>query len=528
MVMERTCMRKIREVLKLRFDSKFSNDRISECCGLSKTSIKRYFRKFKDSGITWPLSEEITDEILEQNLFPKSSGKKPAVINLNYEYIFQELKKPDVTLALLWEEYKSENPNGYGYSQFCSLYRAYTKTLNYSMRQEHKAGEKVFADFGIADAVKVIDPQTGERIHINLFVCVWGASNYTFSKAVIGEESLENWLNSSMLAFEYFGCCPKAIIPDNPKSVVTKACFYEPKINMSYAEFAEHYNVVVFPARAGHPKDKAKVEVGVKLAKRWILARLRNRIFHSLPELNEAISEFLEIFNSKQMKRIKKSRKELFEILDMPNALPLPKSRYEFAEWKRVKVNIDYHIEFNGHYYSVPYTLVKQELEVKVTSTLVEIFKSNERICSHRRSYDTHNKTVTIAEHMPKSHREHLEWTPSRILEWAGKYGKDVKELTSKIMLEHPFPEQGYRACLGIIRLEKKFTAERLNRACERALRYHSHSYTAVRNILQKGLEDLEETKSENMPAIKHENVRGSEYYFKEEEPKLNAGFSLN
>ncbi|MFH1542022.1 MAG: IS21 family transposase [bacterium] len=513
MAKERIGMRRIKEVLRLGFGDKYSMNKISRCLNVGRATVQDYFRRFRVARLTWPLAEELTDEHLEQKLFPESERKKTKRGPLNFEYLVEEIKKPDVTLALLWEEYKEQNPNGYQYAQFCNLYRAYRKTLNYSMRQEHKAGEKTFADFGKGDAVTLLDPKSGNRIPVNLFVCVWGASNYTFAKAVEGGESLSNWLNCSADSFEYFGCCSKAIVPDNPRSVISRACRYEPDVNASYAEFAQHYDVTVFPARPGRPKDKAKAEVGVKLAKRWILARLRNRVFYSLGELNEAISELLEIFNDKVMKRFKKSRRQLFETLDRPNAKPLPEKHYEFAQWKKVKVNIDYHIEFDEHYYSVPYTLIKQELEIKITGGLIAVFRRGKRICSHRRSYDSRQKTVTVPEHMPKSHREHLEWTPSRILQWAAKYGQAVKELVEKIMTEHSFPEQGYRACLGIIRLESKYSADKLNRACDRALRYRVHSYSGVRNILLNNLEELEESKTEKVPAIQHENIRGPEYY---------------
>lgn len=513
MAKERIGMRRIKEILRLGFGEKHSMNEIARYLNVGRSTVQDYFRRFRIAGLSWPLSEGLTEEHLEQKLFPESESKKAKRGPINYEYLVEEIKKPDVTLALLWEEYKGQNPNGYQYAQFCNLYRAYRKTLNYSMRQEHKAGEKIFADFGKGDAVTLLDPKSGHRIPVNLFVSVWGASNYTFAEAVKGGETLANWLNCSADAFEYFGCCSKAIVPDNPRSVITKSCRYEPEVNVSYLEFAQHYNVTVFPARPGRAKDKAKVEVGVKLAKRWILARLRNRIFYSLPELNEAIGELLEIFNSKVMKRVKKSRRELFETLDRPNAKPLSEKRYKFAQWKKVKVNIDYHIEFDEHYYSVPYTLIGQVLEIKITSGIIAVFKRGKRLCSHRRSYDLRQRTVTVPEHMPKSHREHLEWTPSRILQWAAKYGEAVKELVEKIMAERSFPEQGYRACLGIIRLERKYSAGKLNKACARALRYRSYSYTAVKNILLKGLEALEEPVQKAAPIIQHENIRGTQYY---------------
>jgi transposase len=509
MAKKRIGMRKIREVLRLGYEHRLSMNKIAPCCNMGRTTVQEYFRRFKAAGLTWPLPEEITDEVLENRLFPpgtKGRGKEP----LNYQYLLEEIKKPDVTLALLWEEYKQTQPEGYQYSRFCELFRGYQKTLNYTLRQEHKAGEKTFVDLG--SGLNLVDPKTGEFIPTSLFVSVWGASDFTFAKAALAED-IANWIDLNISALEYFGCCPKAIIPDNLKAAVNKACRYDPEINPTYAEFARHYGVVILPARPNHPKDKAKAENGIKLVKRWILAKLRNRIFYSLAEMNEAIRELLDLFNNKAMKRLKKSRKELFETLDKPHALPLPQIRYELAEWKKVTVNIDYHISFDDHYYSVPYTFVQQELEIRATSKIVEIFKKEKRIDSYPRSYEKYQYT-TKPEHMPKSHQQYLEWTPTRILEWAGKSGQFVKVLVEKIIKSGKYPELAYRRCLGIIRLGNRYSSERLNQACRRALEYRIESYQGVKNILLKNLDQLaKEREKEKTVYLEHENIRGGQYY---------------
>jgi len=509
MAKERIGMRKIKEVLRLKFEKEISIKKISLCCGIGKTTVKDYLAKFEKSGLKWPLQENINDEELENRLFSKTKEKPDAKEPLNFEYLFQELKRPNVTLALLWEEYKQNNSEGYQYSQFCNLFMRYRKTMNCSMRQEHKAGEKTFIDFG--EGLKLIDALTGEIIPTQIFVSSWGASTYTFAKAVLGED-LANWIDVNTSALNFYGCCPKAIVPDNLKSAVNKACRYEPEINPAFTEFAVHYGTVIFPARPYKPKDKAKAETAVKLVKRWILARLRNRIFHSLADMNIAIGELLEIFNNKIMKRLKKSRRELFEILDLPNALPLPENSFEFVEWKQVRVNIDYHICFDDHYYSVPYTLIHQKLEIRATRTTVEIFKKGQRICSHQRSYLKFQHATSL-EHMPPSHQKHMEWTPQRILQWAEKCGPCVRKLTEKIINSRKFPEQAYRSCLGLLRLGKQFSDERLNNACQRALEYRIETYKSVRNILIKNLDSLEiKTKKERV-FIPHENIRGAAYY---------------
>lgn len=502
-------MRKIKEVLRLGYENKVSMNKIAQCSQVGRRTVQEYFRRFRVSKLPWPLPVEINDEALERMLFPENCGKPTRKEALNYEYLFQEMKKPNVTLSVLWEEYKQEYPDGYQYSQFCDLYRKYMKTLNYSMRQEHKAGEKTFVDFGTG--LNLVDPKTGGLIPTQLFVSVWGASNYAFATAVLGED-LANWIGANVSALEYYNCCPKAIVPDNLKSGVAKACRYEPAINPTYAEFAEHYGVVIFPARPYRPKDKAKVENGVRLAKRWILAKLRNQAFFSLSELNEAIRKLLEVLNNKLMKRIKKSRKEMFEVLDKPNAQPLPDKRYEFAEWKTVRVSIDYHVCFDDHFYSVPYTLIHQELEVRATRNIIEVFKKGQRVCSHQRMYCRH-KYTTLIEHMPKAHQQHAEWTPGRIIEWAGKYGPSVKELVEQIIGSRKLPEQAYRSCLGIIRLENRFSAERLNNACQRALEYRIATYPGVKNILVHDLDKAKRSQMAKMPIIQHENIRGAEYF---------------
>jgi transposase len=409
----------------------------------------------------------------------------------------------------LWEEYKRQYPNGYQYSYFCDLFNVYRGKLNYSMRQEHKAGEKVFIDFGDSP-LKIIHPQTGAERSTKIFVCVWGASNYMFAEGCF-DEKLATWIKLNINALEYFGCCPRAMVPDNLKSAVSKASRYEPDINPTYAEFAEHYGTVIFPARPYRPKDKSKAENGVKLAKRWILFRLRNEKFYSLADLNIAIGILLKEFNKRIMKKFRKSRKELFELLDKPHALKLPDSPYEFAEWKKAKVQFNYHVGYEGHNYSVPYTFIHKEVDIKAASTLIEIYHHGKRICSHVRNNKAYGYT-TVTAHMPQSHQRYLEWTPDRILHYAEKYGPAVKSLVQKVMESRKFPEQAYKSCLGIIRLENKYSADRLNLACLRALEYRAYSYNSVVNILQKGLDK----QNSLLPAkiqINHENIRGANYY---------------
>lgn len=508
MAQERISMRKIKEVLRLHFEAKISQARISAIAKVSRYTIQQYIIRFTAAGLNWPVS--LADDELERRLFSgksKSTTKRPEPDYLN---LLHEIRKPDATLAVLWEEYKQQNPDGYQYSYFCDLFNAYRKKVNYSMRQEHKAGEKTFIDFGDSP-IKIID-FTGKETSTKIFVCVWGASNYMFAQSCF-DEKLSTWIRLNINALEYFGCCPKAMVPDNLKSAVSKASRYEPDINPTYAEFAEHYQTVIFPARPYRPKDKSKAENGVKLAKRWILFRLRNEKFYSLDELNRAIGILLTEFNRRIMKKFQKSRKELFELLDKPHALKLPDSPYEYAEWKKAKVQFNYHVAFDMHNYSVPYTFIRKEVDIKATSAMIEVYCHGKRICSHRRNNKAHGYT-TVPEHMPPSHRKYLEWTPGRILRYAEKYGSLVKALVQKVIESRKFPEQAYKSCLGIIRLENNYGADRLNSACQRALEYRAYSYNSVVNILQKGLDRQTASAQANTIArVNHTNIRGANYY---------------
>lgn len=505
---ERMTMRKIKEVLRLKYENCFSERMIARACALGRTTVKDYIVRFETAQLGWPLPENVSEEELEKRLFPGKPNEGNPRLPLDLPYLVQELARKNMTKEVLWGEYKAGDPAGYGYSRFCELLREYQQGLKYSLRQEYKAGEKAFLDFG--QGLTVVNPQTGERISTHLFVMTWGVSNYTFVQAV-ARQDLPTWIRVNVAALNFFGVCPRVEIPDNLKSAVSRPCTYEPQVHPTFLEFARHYGTVIMPARPRRPKDKAKVENAVKLAKRWILARLRNRIFTSLSGLNEAIAELLELFNRKPMKKIGKSRLELFAALDRPHALTLPERPYEYADWKPVKAGPDYHVEYQHHYYSVPFTYIRKALEVRATAATVEVLCRGERIASHTRSYQKGGFT-TVPAHRPQAHQKYLEWTPERILAWAQKSGEAVHSLAQAIMGRREFAEQAYRSCLGIIRLAKRFSAERLNAACARALAYRILTYRGVKNILLKNLDQQEPEKITHSPRG-HENIRGAAYY---------------
>lgn len=509
-------MRKIREVLRLMLVQGMGDREIGRSCVISHVTVGKYRSKVADAGLTYADIEVMDDCKLIRLL---KIGSREATRDVRsqpeWEHVHTELKKKGVTLQLLWEEYRDNAPDGYQLTQFYGLYSQWKKRLNVVLRQTYKAGEKMFVDYA-GHTVPVVDRHTGEIREAQVFVAVLGASNYSYAEAT-GDQTLHNWIDSHIRAFEYFGGVPEMVIPDNLLSGVSKACRYEPDINATYHEMSVHYNTVIIPARVRKPRDKAKVEAGVLVVERWILAALRNRTFFSLIELNEAVSELLKRLNSRPFKKLDGSRLSWFEGIEKNALKPLPQSRYAIAEWKRARVNIDYHVELDKHYYSVPYQLVDKEMELRYTTTTVEIFHNRKRIASHVRSYRQGQHT-TVREHMPKSHQEYLEWTPSRIINWANKIGKSTARVVETIMNTRRHPEQGYRPCLGILRLGKKYTDARLEAASTRAIAIGGYSYRSIKSILEKGLDSvpLSGSGKEGTPIV-HENIRGCDYYNQQE-----------
>ena len=513
MAARRLSMRKLKEVLRLKWQNACSNKQIAKSCNMARSTVREYLRRAQDAGLTWPLDPEMDDRVLENLLFPvREAGNCPERQMSSMEYLYNELKKKSVTLQLLWYEYKQVNPHGYQYSHFCNLYRRWVKKLDVCLRQEHRAGEKLFIDYA-GQTVPIIDRSTGEIIEAQIFLATLGASNYTYAEATLSQD-LPSWIKSHVRAFEFFQGVPEILVPDNLKAGVTKPCRYEPDINPTYQDLAEHYGTTVIPARAGKPKDKAKVESAVLVAERWILAALRNHSFFSVAEINKAIAQKLPELNNRKFQRLDTTRRELFETIDRPALKPIPSRPYEYAEWKKARVNIDYHIEIYRHYYSVPYQLIKQEVDARVTDTTVEVLFKNRRVASHLRSYQEGGFT-TLPEHMPKSHQKYLDWTPSRIIKWAGENGPKTQRLVTHILDSRPHPEQGFRSCLGIMRLAKRYCPERLEVACARAILIKAYSYKSVNSILKNGLDQqpLLFDQTETTAPVTHGNIRGKYYY---------------
>ncbi len=510
-------MRKIREVLRLHAECRLAGRVIARSLAIGPATVYDYIARFRLANLTWPLPPDLDDESLERRLFPPQAELPTDRVMPDWSHIHQELRRPGVTLQLLWEEYKAKHlGDGYQYSRFCGLYREWARRVDVTMRQQHTAGERLFVDYA-GDTVSIIDADTGEVRRAQIFVAVLGASSYTYAEAT-WTQSVPDWIASHMRAFAFIGGVTTLVVPDNLKAGVARPDRYDPDIAAAYHEMARHYGTAIVPARVRKPRDKAKAEAGVLLVERWILAVLRNQRFFSLVELNMAIRQLLDRLNRKPFKKLPGSRLSVFEELERPALKALPTQRYEVAEIRKARVhNADYHVELLGHYYSLPYTLVRQEVELRYTATTVEVLHRGKRVASHARSHER-GKHTTLREHMPTGHQKYLEWTPERITSWAAKRGVHVAAMTTAIMTSRDHPVQGFRACLGLLRLERTYGAERLDAACRRALHFSAHGYKSVERILTAGLEGqpLPPRGADTPPAPDHENVRGGAYYAEE------------
>lgn len=506
-------MHLIKEVLRLTAAG-LSQRQIARSLDLSHGVVGKYQAAAQHAGISWPLPAELDEAALAKRLWQPTaaatSGQPRAAPD--YAAIHTQLKEKGVTRLLLWEEYRAVHPDdGYSYTQFCFHYQQWQARLKRVMRQTHQAGEKLFVDYA-GPTVPIVNAVTGEVRAAQIFVAVLGASNYTYAEATF-TQGLADWLSAHTRAFSFFGGVPALIIPDNLRSGVSKACRYEPLLNTSYKQLLAHYDTAALPARPYKPRDKAKVEVAVQVVERWILARLRHRTFFSLFELNLAIRELLTALNERPFKKLPGSRRSQFAALDQPALRPLPPTPYEFAEWRTARVNIDYHVEVEKHYYSVPHALTRQQVDVRVTEKTVELLQHGRRVAAHARSRcpGAHS---TNPEHMPKAHRAHLEWTPGRFLNWSGEVGPHTCDLVKHLLTNKPHPEMGYRSCLGLLSLSKRFGRERLEAACQHALALGSPTRRSVLSLLQNGLDQLpllSDTPSQ--PSLIHENIRGPGYY---------------
>ncbi len=509
---ERVSMKKIRDVLRLTFELGMSRRKVSAATGIGRTAVTNYVERAGAAGLGWPLPEVLDDEALGHLLFPAAAASQPLPgLEPDWAVIHAEMKKRGVTMMLLWQEYRAEHPKGYAYSWFCERYREWKKSVSPTMRQTHAAGDKLFVDWA-GDTIAVFDATTGVEHRAHIFVAALGASNFTFAEAR-WTETLPDWIGAHVNAFAAIGGVPKALVPDNLKAGVTKPSRYEPGINRTYQDLADHYDCVVLPTRIIKPRDKAKVEVTVQIVERFVLAKLRNQRFFSLAELNVAIRECVATINAKVMRRFGQSRNGLLEQIDRPALRALPATAYSYAEWKRARVAPDYHIEIGGHYYSVPSKLIREVVDARITAATVEIFHKGQRIACHVASAVKHRHT-TLTEHMPSAHRRYAAWTPAKMMDEAAVVGPATVALFEAIMKAKPHPEQGFRSCLGIIGLGKSYGLARLEAASRRGNSIGAVSYGSIASILKHGLDKgfASEPAPDTAP-IRHGNIRGSGYF---------------
>jgi transposase len=503
-------MRKIEEVLRLHFECGRSNRQIAAAVSIARSTVSDYLRRAQATEIRWPLPLGMTELALEAQLFPAlpaSTVKRPAP---NWATVHRELGRKGVTLNLLWQEYRELYPDGYQYSAFCEHYRAFAHALPVTLRQSHTPGERLFVDYS-GQTVPVIDADTCEVRQAQVFVAVLGASNYTYVEAS-WTQNLADWTTAHVRCFEFMGGVPQLLVPDNLKSGVITPNFFSPDLNPTYHDLACHYGAAILPARVSKPRDKAKVEAGVLLAQRWILARLRHQRFFSLDEVNRAILPLLEQLNARPFKKLPGSRQSVFTQVDYPALKPLPVMRYEFAEWKVVTAGIDYHVEITGHYYSVPYVHARQKLQARFTASTVEVFKKGQRIACHPRSL-LKGRHTTNDVHLAPAHQKVAGWNSQRFLDWAAKIGPHTEVTINHVLRSRAHPQQAYRAALGILRLAKTYGPDRLEAACGRALKIQSLTYRSIDSILKNGLDRPTRQAAPAHLPLEHANVRGAEYY---------------
>lgn len=511
----RVAMRKIKECLRLKLDCGLSHERIARALGLSKGVVSKYVARAQAVGLDWPALSALDETRIAARLCVPAAVVRGDRAPIDLPWVHRELRRKGVTLQLLWQEYREANADRstYQYTQFCQHYHDYAGSLRRSMRQPHRAGEKLFIDYA-GPTVAIVDPDTGESRRAHIFVAVLGASSYTYACATPGETQAD-WLRGLSQALQFYQGVPALVVPDNPRALIARPDRYEPELNRATQACAQHYGMAILPARPRRPQDKAKVEVGVQVVERWILARLRHQCFFSLAALNHAIAELLTDLNDRPFKKLAGSRRSWFETIDQPALMPLPAQPYEVARFKPCRVNIDYHVELDGHYYSVPHPLVRKTVEARITDYTVEILHAGRRVASHARS-QARGRHTTVAEHMPAAHRAHLEWTPGRFLHWATDIGPATHQLVEHLLTHRPHPEMGYRSCLGLLSLARQYGHPRLEAACVRALAIGSRTRKSVLSILHGGLDQQPlptPAAQADWVSPDHDNLRGPAYY---------------
>jgi transposase len=509
---QRLSMRRIKQLLTMHFGAGASSRAIGRELGIASSTVREYLGRAAAAGVSWPLAADVTDEQLVARLFVNAGVRAGVRLHAEPDWsaLVRDLKRPGVNLLMLWDEYREVHPQGYAYSRFCQLFREFEQRLSPTMRQQHVAGDKAFVDYS-GKRVPIADPATGEVYLAEIFVAVLGASNLTYAEAT-WTQTLPDWIAAHVRMFRFYGAAPRLLVPDNLKSGINKASFYDPEVNRSYAAMAAHYNVGILPARPKRPRDKAAVEAGVRFAQSYILGRLRNVTFFSLAECNAAIAVAVERMNSREMRRLGLSRRQLFETIERPVMRALPEDDYEYAEWRLARVGIDYHVEVQGFFYSVPHSLIREQVDTRATARTIEVFHRGKRVAAHARRYGG-PRHGTQPEHMPSAHRRYAEWTPERLQRDARGIGPNTEGLIIAVMARRPHPEQGFRTCLGVLRLFRGLDPARAEAVSLRAVEIGALSYASVASILKHRLDQSASPQATDGTPLLHDNIRGSGYY---------------
>jgi transposase len=509
---QRLSMRRIKQLLVMRFGAGASTRAIGRELGIAPSTVREYLGRAAAAGIGWPLAADVTDESLMARLFVNAGVRAGARLHAEPDWsaLVRELKRPGVNLLVLWDEYRAIHPEGYAYSRFCQLFREFERRLSATMRQQHVAGDKAFVDYS-GKHVPIANPATGEVRWAEIFVAVLGASNLTYAEAT-WTQTLPDWIGAHVRMFRFYGSAPRLLVPDNLKSGINKASFYDPEVNRSYAAMAAHYGVGILPARPKRPRDKAAVEAGVRFAQTYILGRLRNVTFFSLAECNAAIAGAVERMNSREMRRLGMSRRQLFETIERPLMQTLPQDDFEYAEWHLARVGIDYHVEVQSFLYSVPHGLIREQVDTRATARTIEIFHRGKRVATHLRRYGG-PRHGTKPEHMPSAHRRYAEWTPERLQRQAQGIGPNTEALIIAVMARRPHPEQGFRTCLGVLRLFRGLDAARVEAVSLRAVEIGALSYASIASILKHRLDRSAPPQAADGTPLLHANIRGPRYY---------------
>lgn len=508
-------MRKVRELLRLTFEQGLSARKAAPIIGIGKTAASQYLSGFKASKLEHSNVSAMSDSELLNAINTKKESENSRFEELSklFPYFEKELKRTGLTLQLLWKEYSETDIDCYGYSQFCHHYYHWRKETKVSMRMEHKAGDKMFVDFA-GKKLSIVDPKTGEIQELEIFVSVLGASQLSYIEAVLSQKKAD-WIAVNQNALSFYKGVPNAIVPDCLKSAVIKSDKYEPEINQTYNDFAQHYQTVILPARALHPQDKSLAENFVRNAYTQIYAPLRNLTFFSIEELNTALWEQLDLYNHKNFQARGYSRNQLFEEIEKSQLKPLPTGTYELKAFSECKVQYNHHVYFkeDKHYYSVPFQFTGKKVMIISTSRSIEMFFNNSRIAIHQRNRCTYGYT-TKTGHRPPNHQFVSEWSPQRFIKWGRNIAAEVEELITLLLDSRQHPEQAYRSCMGILNLSKKYDNADYIKACKKALGLNLINYKFIKNMLETkafNLADEQESEQSNLP--NHGNIRGEEVY---------------